>query len=163
MAQKDTVYETTIKYGGYWKFSDFYTMLYDYLKSEGYLINEDEYKEVSADTKEIIIKWEAWKKVTDYFKYTITFKWHITRMIDAEVEVDGKVKKMNKSDLKLAVKGILVQDYGGNWEVKPHLKFMRGIYEKLIINTSVEAHEDKLADESAKAVEEVKAFLKLSS
>lgn len=163
MAQKETAYESTIKYGGYWKFSDLYTMAYDYLKGEGYSVNEGEYKEVSADTKEIQIKWEASKKVTDYFKYTITLSWHVTRLTDAEVEIDGKIKKMNKGDLKLAVKGILVKDYDGNWEPKPYLKFIRGIYEKFIIDSSIKSYGDKLGGEASGLVDEVKAFLKLST
>ena len=163
MAQKETCFETTVKYKGYWKFSDLYSMLYDYVKGEGYRIDEKSYEESSGDAKEIKIEWEASKKVTDYFKYAISFKWHITQLKDAEVEIEGKVKKMNNGSLKLAIKATLIKDYDGNWEAKPHLKIMRGFYEKFIIDSAIGDNSGKLGGEAGGIADEVKAFLKLST
>jgi hypothetical protein len=163
MALKETAFESTIKNKGYWKFSDVYSMLYDFLKNEGYSVNESSYKESSGDSKDIDIEWEASKKVTDYFKYVIAIKWAITGMTDVEVEIDEKVKKMNKGDLKIKVTATFVKDYDSKWEDKPHHKFLRGLYEKYIINSSIDEYKGKLSKEAAGLVDELKAFLKLSA
>lgn len=163
MAQKEQVYKGTIKQSGYWKFSEVYTLLYDWLKDNGYDVNEELYKEVAGSGKEIIIKWNASKKVTDYIKYEISLDWHILGMKDAEVEVDGAVKKTNKGELGISIKATLIKDYEGKWEDKPIWKFLRGIYDNYITRSTISEYSDELEDEVSSMIDELKAFLRLGS
>lgn len=160
---KESVFTYTLKKKGYWKFKDTYAFLYEWLKDKKYSVAEEEYEETSGGAKEIKIKWVASKKVTDYFKYEIELKWHILGMKDAEVEVDGKVQSTNKGDLKIAIESTFCRDYQKDWEKKPLHKVFRGIYEKFIIAGTVKEYSDKLEDESGELVDELKAFLQLSS
>jgi len=79
-------------------FTELYNFCYNWLKNEDYVLEEKEYVEKNpAVGKEIIIKWEAWKKISDYFKNVIKMNWHILGMNDVDIEVNGKKDKTNYS------------------------------------------------------------------
>lgn len=162
MGQKKTVYKEKLTQVGYWDYNEVYAMLYNWLKDYGYSITENSYKEkLSGGGKEIMIDWEASKKVTDYFKYTIKLSWHILGMKDAEVEIDGKKTKTNKGELEIVFTGVVDKDYEARWEDKPLHKFMRGLYENYVIRTAVKEYEDDLEDDVRDVISDLKAFLRI--
>ena len=162
MAEKNEVLAQKIKQKGYWNYADLYAFCFNWLKEEGYKMKETEYTEkITGFGKELVLKWEANKKVTDYFKNTISVDWHILGMKDAEVEIDGKKASTNKGEVELKIKAELVRDYGERWEDRPFWKMMRSMYEKYIIRTTVDEYEDRLRDKATEYVKDVKAFLQL--
>jgi hypothetical protein len=164
MAEKNTVFKEAIKHKGYWNFADLYGFCFDFLKDEGYTIKEKAYTEkIGGAGKEIIIEWDCSKKVTDYFKNHIKVDWHILGMKDTEVERDGKKENTNKGEVKITIEGMLEKDYEDKWENKALWKFLRGIYEKYVIRTTIDQYEDRLIDVTVKFVGELKAFLQLST
>ena len=78
MAQKKIVYKEKLTQVGYWNYTEVYNMLFNWIKDRGYKLSENVYKEkLSSGGKEVIIKWEAKKKVTDYYRYRIfNNKWN---------------------------------------------------------------------------------------
>jgi len=162
MNQKKQVYKEKLTQVGYWNYDEVYIMLYNWLKDHGYKLSEGSYKEkLSGGGKEIIILWEATKKITDYFQYKITLDWHILGMKDAEVEIDGKKTKTNKGELEIVFKGIIIKDYEKRWEDKPIYKFMRGLYEEYVIRKSVDEYEDDIEDQTKELILDLKAFLRI--
>lgn len=162
MAQKKDVYKEKLVQVGYWNYTEVYTMLFNWLKDHNYSITEKMYKEkLSGGGKEILIEWDAGKKVTDYFKYTINLNWHILGMKDAEVEIEGKKMKTNKGELEIVFKGTLVKDYEKRWEDKPIHKFMRGLYEEYIIRKTISEYESDLEDQTKELITDLKAFLRI--
>lgn len=163
MAEKKEVYKQKLKQVGYWNYKDLYNFCFDWLKDEGYKVKEKEYVEkLSSLGKELILKWVAEKKVTDYFKNEIEINWHILGMKDAEVELDGKKISTNKGEVAITVKATLVRDYEERWEDKPIWKFLRGVYEKYVIRTTVDEYENNLEDKAKEYLGDVKAFLQIS-
>ena len=163
MAEKKEVYKQKIKQKGYWNYADLYNFCFNWLKDEGYNVKEKEYIEkISSFGKEIILKWEANKTVTDYFKQTISVEWHILGMKDAEVEQDGQKVSTNKGEVAITIKANLVRDYEERWEDKPFHKFLRGIYEKYVIRTTVDEYGGDLEDKAKEYIKDIKAFLNLS-
>ncbi|MCK5321185.1 hypothetical protein KAJ38_01280 [Candidatus Pacearchaeota archaeon] len=162
MAEKKEVYKQKLKQKGYWNYVDLYNFCFDWLKDEGYNVKEKEYVEkLSSFGKEIMLKWVASKKVTDYFKNEIEVNWHILGMKDAEVEQDGKKVSTNKGEVGIVIKATLVRDYEERWEDKPIWKFLRGIYEKYVIRTTVDEYEDSLEDKAKEYLKDMKAFLQI--
>ncbi|MEA3248702.1 MAG: hypothetical protein U9Q73_03290 [Nanoarchaeota archaeon] len=162
MAEKKEVYKQKLKQKGYWNYADLYNFCFDWLKEEGYKVKEKEYVEkLSGFGKEITLKWEASKKVTDYFKYVIEVKWHILGMKDAEVEQDGKKVSTNKGEVAITIQATLIRDYEERWEDKPIWKFLRGIYEKYVIRTTIDEYGDTLEDKAREYLKDVKAFLQI--
>lgn len=163
MAEKSTVSKEVIKHKGFWNFSDFYSFCFDFLKDKEYTVKEKSYTEkLSGAGKEILIEWDAEKKVTDYFKNHVSVKWHVTQLKDAEIERDGKKESTNKGDLKITIEAALEKDYEDRWENKPIWKILRGIYEKYIIRTTIDEYEDHARGPALEMVSEIKSFLQLS-
>ncbi|MBD3252599.1 hypothetical protein GF386_02620, partial [Candidatus Pacearchaeota archaeon] len=83
MVERDLQFTTKIKQGGIFNYRDFYSFAYDWLASQNYDIIEKTYTEkVSGESKQVEIKWEAWRKISDYFKYVIQIEWMILGMKD---------------------------------------------------------------------------------
>jgi hypothetical protein len=162
MAQKNVIYSGKVAQVGYWNYGDVYAMLYGWLKDNGYNVTENVYKEkLSGAGKEVIIDWDANKKVTDYFKFTMNLNWHILMMKDAEVEIDGKKVKTNKGELEIGFKGFIVKDYEGRWEDNPFHKFLRGIYDGYVIRKTIDEYEGDIQEETKAIISDLKAFLRI--
>jgi hypothetical protein len=162
MAEQTLAFKEKLKHVGFFTFKDLYNYCYEWLKDEGYLIFELEYTEKNTSFgKEIIIKWEAKKKISDYYRNIIKCNWHILGMNDAEVERNGKKEKTNKGEVKIEFNSFIEKDYENRWEDKPYLKFMRAIYDKYIMRTTFDLYEDRLAADTLTYVENIKAFLLL--
>ena len=162
MAEKEEQFKEAVKHKGFFNYAEVYNFCYGWMGDNGYLVSEDVYTEkLSSFGKEVIIEWTAKKKVSDYFRNIIKVKWHILGMNDAEVEIEGKKHKSNNGEVKITVTGILERDYEDNWEKTPIYKWMRGVYDKYIIRSTMEGYEDKVHDEAEEFTEQLKAFLTL--
>ncbi|MFA5484751.1 MAG: hypothetical protein WC260_00655 [Candidatus Pacearchaeota archaeon] len=162
MSVSSNIAKQTIKKKGYWNYSELYSFCFNWLKDNGYGIKESEYVEKLSDFgKEIQLKWEGSRKVTDYFKFVINVEWHILGMSDAVIERDGKQEKTNKGEIKLSVSADLVKDYEDNWDKKPMIKFMRGIYDKYIIRTTIDNYGAVLKTDFGEYISQIKSFLEL--
>ncbi len=164
MAEKDTLYQGKIKQGGIFSFKDFYSFTYDWLRDEGYDLIEKSYSEkVKGDSKELKIKWEAERDISDYFRFVIQMDWFIIGMKDVEVQKEGKKVKMNSGLLEIKFKAILVRDYENRWEDRPIWKFLKGVYDRYIIRARIEDYENKILEELNELIDQCKSFLALEA
>jgi len=164
MVQEKTVLKQMVKDRVFFNFKETYEFCYQWLIDEGYRVYEERYDEKLADSgKQIKIKWRAVKEVTDYFQYVIKMKWALLRVVDVEIERDGKKEKTNKGELKINFESILMKDYEHKWEDRPIWKFLRGVYDKYIVRTRQDEFEIKLMGKTKELIEELKALLELES
>ena len=160
MAEKDKIFSGKTKYTGIWKFDETYRFVYDWFIDKGYKIKEKGYSEkVKPDGKEIEIKWEAKKKISDYFRFVIKTDWLILKMVEVEADREGKKVKMNKGYIELKFTAILEKDYEHRWENTAFLKFLRGVYDRYIIKGRIDDYEDKILDEVDEVIAQSKSFL----
>ncbi len=162
MAESDTIFDQSVKHKGFFNYTDLYNFCFNWFKDNGYKLFEKAYTEkLSSFGKEVVIEWNAKKKISDYFRLEIKAKWHILGMNDAEIMIEDRKEKTNKGEVKIAIKGELVRDYEENWDKTPFYKFLRGIYDKYIIRTTMDDYEDKVMDDATDFYNEIKAFLNL--
>ena len=163
MAEKDTIFSSSLKYNGIFNFGSFYKFCYDWLSEEfGMDVAEEKYVEkLKGDSKDIEVSWLATKKVTDYFKFQINVIFIVQGLSQVELNKEGQKVNTNKGTVQLKVKGILIKDYDGKFESTPTKKFMRGIYEKWIIASRVNQMERKLAGDADELLIQAKAYLDL--
>lgn len=162
MAEKDTIYETKLKHAGIFNFKELYGLIYDWLTDAGYFVAEQQYSEkITATGKEIEIKWECKKKVTDYFRFQIKLGFRLLGLIDIELNKQGKKIKTNKGQIEIKFTAILERDYESKFEITPFHKFLRSVYEKYIIPNRIGQMEDKLVEETIEIVNQTKAYLSL--
>ena len=163
MAEQDTVFSSSVKYSGVFSFSSFYKFCYDWLSEEaGFDIGEDKYAEsISGDSKKININWLGSKKFTDYFQGKISVSFDVSGLTDIEIANNGGKIKTNRGGIKVGIKGILVRDYQGKFEMTAFNKFLRSIYEKWVITSRIDELEGKIAGACDEFLAQSKAFLDL--
>jgi hypothetical protein len=163
MAERDTIFKGKLKQGGIFIFKDFYNFVYDWLREENYDLFETGYTEkVKGDAKQVEIKWDAHKEISDYFKFAIELKWLILGMKTVEVMKNGKKVKMDSGLLEIKFKSMLVKDYENRWEDHPFWKFLRGFYDRYIIRSRIDDYEIRLLEETDELISQCKAFLAIS-
>jgi hypothetical protein len=165
MAEKDTVFESKVKYKGIFNFKDFYEFCHGWLVEEkGFELIEKEYSEkLNGPVKNIDVKWQATKKITDYFKFEVNIEFKILAMSEVEINQGGAKIKTNKGEVSLKVKGVLIRDYDGKFESSARMKLWRGIYEKWIIASRIDQFEEVLIGICDGFLSQAKAFLDLES
>ncbi len=163
MSEKEIIYSSKIKSKGYFDFTAFYKFCHGWLSDEtGLSIMEDKYVEkLGKDSKEVEIAWSGSKKLTDYFKFKASIKIKVTDLKNVEMKKGDAVINTNQGTIELEIKGILVRDYEGKFELDAFRKFMRNLYEKWIIPSRIEQFEDKVAGNCDEFLAQAKAWLDL--
>src|SRR3989344_2507735 len=163
MPEKETIFSSKVEYSGIFSFKEFYKFCYQWLKEEtGLDLCEVKYEEkILGEAKKILVKWKGEKKVTDYFKYEVEIEFKVDNLTNVEIAQGGAKITTNKGTVSVAVKGDLVRDYQGKFELTAFKKFLRSIYEKWVIPASVEEYKGKLAGDCDEFLGQAKAYLDL--
>ena len=163
MAEKTKVYSSKLKHGGFFTFKDYYLFCYDWLENEvGLNIAEKGYTEkVKGEAREVEVKWECERKLTDYFKMEMKVKIKADPLKKAVITKDGVKKDTNEGVVEMEVSGTLVRDYDGKFESSAFNKFLRGVYERWVIPSRIDEFEDKVAGDCDTFLGQAKAFLDL--
>lgn len=163
MSEKDEIIKEKLEYGGLFKFSELYEQAHTWFNEEGYGVVEDKYAEkISGNSKEIDVEWKCTKQISDYFKIDSKVKFEIKNLVDVEVEVDGKKKKMQQGKVKIELKGNLIKDVASEWDKSPSWRFMRDVYNKYIVPQRIDSMEDKVKGDIKDFKDEMKEYLDLS-
>lgn len=163
MAEKDKVYSSKIKYEGVFDFKAFYKFCHQWLTEETSLsVTEEEYSEkIKGDAKEIDVKWKGKKDISDYFGFETGVSFKILNLKNVEVNQGGRKIKSNEGSVELKMTSNIVRDPQGKFETTPFMKFVRGIYEKWVINARISEIEEKIDGDSDKFLTQAKAWLDL--
>jgi len=163
MAEKETVYTSKVKYNGVLSFKDFYKFCYEWLTGEvGLNITESKYSEkIKGDSKDIEIKWNCKKDITDYFQMESDLIFYVFGLKKVEVTQGGKKIETNQGSVELRINSQLVRDYKGKFETNAFNKFLRSIYEKWVIVSRIEEFKEKISEESDEFLGQAKAYLDL--
>lgn len=164
MSEKETIFSSKISYNGIFSFKDFYSFCYSWLKEEMSLeLQETKYSEkIEGPMKKIGISWAGNKKMTDYFKFEAGIE--VSASIK-EVEInEGNAKlKTNQGSVEVSIKGTLVRDYEGKFETTAFNKFLRSIYEKWVIASTIEDYRAKVSGACDSFLNQTKAYLDLEA
>ncbi len=163
MPEKETIFSSKIKYTGVFSFKDFYKFCYDWLKEEtGLELAENKYSEkIDGASKKIEIKWEGKKKLTDYFRFDTEVEIKAEGLKEVEINQGGVKVRTNQGSVEVGMKGTLVRDYEGKFETTAFKKFLRGIYEKWVIPSSIEEYQGKISGACDSFLNQAKAYLDL--
>ncbi len=162
MAEEEQVFSSKIKYDGIFTFKDFYKFCYQWLTEETNLSDFEEGKyaeKLAGETKDIDVEWTGQRKLSDYFKEKIKVTMSIKRLSQVRKKVGGAEIDTNKGSVEIKVKGILVKDYQGKFEMTGFRKFLRATYEKYVIPSTVKALQGKVASDCDEFLGQAKAFL----
>ncbi len=161
MPEKDTIFQTKVKYDGLFNFRDFYNFAYEWLSEEAnLLVIEKKYEEkLKGLAKEITLEWNCTREVTDFFKFEFEIKIILKKLVEKEILKDGEKIKTNEGSIKIELKGNLIKDYEGKFETNAFYKFLRGAYERWIIPSRIEEYQEKVIELSNNFLNEAKDYL----
>jgi hypothetical protein len=163
MVEKDKLFSNKMKYDGIFSFESFYKFCYGWLTDEtGLLLSEKKYKEkLSGDSKNIEVEWAGTKELTDYFKFEMEVSFKLVGLTNVEVNEGTKKIKANKGSIEITIKGNLLRDYKGKFEKNAIEKFLRGIYEKMVISARIDQMQEKIIVDCEEFLAQAKAYLDL--
>ncbi len=162
MAEISPVYEGKVVHAGIFDFKDVYKFIYDFFSGYEYAVIEQKYSEkIKAAGKDIDIAWLCLRKISDYFRFRIKVTIKVTGMAAVELMQEGVKIKRDKGEIEIKIGSYLERDYEHKWESNPLTKFLRGVYDKYIIKTRIEAYEDQLGAEVDESIAQIKSFLAL--
>ncbi|NCO11659.1 hypothetical protein CO038_03835 [Candidatus Pacearchaeota archaeon CG_4_9_14_0_2_um_filter_39_13] len=163
MVEKETILKEIFKHKGIGDFKDFYNFMYSWLKDEGFVITEKLYSEkLAGDSKDIEVKWEAKRELTDYFRAHIEMVSKVRGLKDIEIEVDGKRKKTQEfREIEITIKGVLEKDYNSRWEKSAIQKFLKEVYHKYVIPSRTDEMMAVVMEFVQNLKEDMKAFFDL--
>jgi len=163
MAKREPLYKWRIKQKGIFNFAEMYNSSKDWLRDEGYKVIEQTYtEEIIGDSKKLEIRWEATRKISDYYKFVIVINWLVLNLKNVFVQKHGEVVKMNSGEPEITIKAIIIKDYEHRWEMSFFQKFLRGIYDKYIVKSRFDEYKLKLASECEEFNKYLKSFLSSS-
>ncbi|MEM3141526.1 MAG: hypothetical protein QXX55_01930, partial [Candidatus Pacearchaeota archaeon] len=153
----------TIKYNGIFSFKDFYKFCYEWINEEiGINVSETKYEEkIKGDTKDIVVEWEGEKEMTDYFRFDFKVRFEVSSLKNVEVSQNGLKISTNQGSIKISVKGVLARDYKGKFEMSAFKKFLRSVYEKWVIPSTISEYESKIVGACDEFLSQAKAYLDL--
>ncbi len=164
MSERELIYKSKVKQRGLFDFRDLYEFSYDWLLDENYDVFERKYTEkVKGESKDVEVKWEATKEISDYFRFMYVIEWVIHGMKSVEVKKGSRTIKMDSGVIDIRFKAYLVKDYENRWENHPFWKFLRGIYDRYIIRTRVEQYQEKLMEETTEYISQIKGLLAIET
>lgn len=156
------MYEGKVVHAGIFDFKSTYNFLYDLFTQYDYVVIEQKYSEkIKAEGKELEILWLCLRKISDYFRFRIKVRIFIIGMASVEIMRENIKIKRDKGEIEIKIASYLEKDYENRWESNPVTKFLRGIYDKYIIKTKIEAYENTIATEVDEILSQLKAYLAL--
>jgi len=154
--------QTRIKFSGLFDLGEFYRLLYDIIKSMGYLISESKYThKASPGGDKVELEWNCFKKVDDYAQFHIFARALITDLQKVQVKVDEATATKNKGDAELELTCSVVTDYENRWETNPISKFLKGIYDIYFYKSTFDTWVTKITSEMHTVENEMKSFFRM--
>lgn len=163
MAEIRTIVDhATLGYSGLFSVKDLHKEIREWFDKNKYIWVELQSSEYSKeDGKEIYMRVQPTKKISDYAKLAIKVEINMTEVKEVEAEKDDMKVKLNKGKVDIVLDGYLITDYENRWEQKAMYVFLRTIYDKFILRNQMEKFETVLKDQVEHLKSVIKAHLNL--
>lgn len=133
------------------------------LKREYLLIDKEHTEAVKTSGKEIKFDITAFRNVSDYVKFSIEIEIIILRSIDILVEENGEKVKKQQGDVEIRVKAFVQKNYKNTFKATSKFQeFLRQIFEKYIVKSTLGKYKEKLLDEVQSYIDEIKECMELT-
>jgi len=159
---RNLTYGESFTYKGLINVKELYALIDKWFKDHGYEKNELwNFEEVYEDGKQITLKLEPYRKISDYAKITIRMTVHLRKLQEVIVEKKDLKLKLMKGDARFVFDTFIVTDYEGHWETKPFYFFVKTIAEKFLYKSYIDRYEEVLLRDKDMIKRELKSFLNM--
>jgi len=115
----------------------------------GYFWTEKEHTEKQESSgEELTIEWRCWKKVDSYYRFYINVVFNILRYKKVMIEKDGEKVEAGRGEIEITVKSEIEKDYNHMFDKSPVGKFLRVLYEIIVLKDRTSKMEGNLLEET---------------
>ena len=151
-----------VKFVGIFDLGDLYRLLYDIIKSMGYIIIESKYTHKTIPTGDRVeLEWNCYKKVDDYSQFHLFVRTVIGELQKVQVKVDDVTATKHKGDAEIEITANIITDYENRWETNTLSKFLKGIYDIYFYKSTFDTWVTKITSEMHTVENEMKAFFRM--
>lgn len=163
MSESRPFWKEEIRYIGMFVFKDFFNLMFNFMTSNGYIIDDDSHAQKEGDTGvEVETLWKFWRKIDDYTKFRVEIYYWIQDMKEVIIKKeDGREVKTNEGNIYIRIKGEIETDWQGRWEVTPMMKKLRGFYERYLLKPVIDDYIVKMSIFIATFAGELKSFFNM--
>jgi len=158
MPEEQQIVKVVIDKQSVFKIKDLYDFSYNLVTSLGFDVFEKFFIKKGDDT---VFEWDCWRWVDDYFAYKIWLKVKVLGAKSVKVKRGGIEEPMQKAEVKVTIKGKFVTDWQRRWGANPLTKFFKGLFDKYLMGSTVDARRKELKDKVFLVENELKSFFDL--
>ena len=162
MTEKKLITGGTIKYSGYFKLSELYTLIEQWTAERGF-DKDDKLHEVKVkeEGQYIELDLQPAKQISDYVKFVIQIRATFSKITEEKIVIDEHETTMNKGDATILVQGMILTDFEGDWKSRPAYQIWKTIFDKFVFKTDLDTFEDTLKKNVAELKHEISSYLNL--
>jgi hypothetical protein len=111
----DETWPAIVRYDGVFDWDGMYQTIIEYLRRNNYWFYEKLYKSKpwSPTGTELVLKWEATRKLDEYYQYQLNFEWHFMDFHHVDIIRDGKKRTLTKAYWWVTIRGKVNYDWQG--------------------------------------------------
>lgn len=163
MERKLLVSGLNISYEGLFDSSDFFRLIEDWFRQNGYEKKEIKHVErVGEKGKFINFEVMPWKDINDYTRLEIYVRVIINDMVETKIKRKDFETKINKGKVSISIDAFLATDIRNRMESRPMYFFLRTIFDKFLHREYLSDVEKQLMTDVKNFHSELKAYLNLS-
>ena len=160
---KSVSYGESFTYKGLINVKDLYMLIDKWFKEHGYDKNELwNFEEIYEDGKQITLKIQPYKKISDYAKIEIRMTAILKKLKETTIQQKNQKITMMKGEATFTFDTFLFTDYEGQWTSKPIYFFMKTLAEKFFIKSYIDKYEETLIKDKDSVKREIKSFLNMT-
>ena len=164
MSEKDYIARSIkVRQQAVFDMAELYKVMFRWFSQHNYDFQEKQYMQRQSPdgSRHLEIGWQTARKISDYIKFHIDIKFLVLGLSSVDVDINSMKRKTNKGDVEMRFDAWLELDYEGKWEGNPVTKFVRDIYNKLVIKSRIEDYQAELHEELYELIGEIKSYLNL--
>ena len=155
-------FKEEVKFVGVFNYSDFFSLLYNFVTANGYTLMDDSHAQKEGDTgTEVEVMWKFERRIDDYTKFHIVIYYLIKDMKDVIIKKPSGEVKTNEGNCYIRINGIIETDWQNRWELTKWIITMRDFYERYLLKPVIDDYIVKVSMMVGSVAGELKTFFNM--
>jgi hypothetical protein len=152
-----------VGYNGLFRADELYGIIRRFLSERGYFMFETNNQEdVLENGRQIVIKMEPTKQLSDYAKSQIVLLITIKGLQDKVIKIDGHQQKYQHGNVSIKASAFLLTDLRPRWEGSGGRFMFRIIIDRFIKKDQMTIAQEKTRKDCEDLLDEVRSYLNMS-
>lgn len=163
MEKKVLIDGKVVSYNGLFRADELYGIIRRFFSERGYFMNETNNQEdVLENGRQIVVKMEPTKFLSDYAKSQIVIQLTIKGLQDKVVTIDGHKQKYQHGSVSIKGSAILLTDIRGRYEDSGGAFVFRILIDKFIKKDRTDIAQAKSMKDCNDLLDEIRSYLNMS-